>query len=87
MKKHVIILLLLFLSFNSSSQVWVEDNAIWHYDFHNLDASVGFYKLQYVGDEMIGGVLAEKINVSRTHFYYFTGNPNANDTLIFNGGE
>ncbi|MFT6982070.1 MAG: hypothetical protein ACJAUD_000837 [Crocinitomicaceae bacterium] len=54
MKKHVIILLLLLLSFNSSSQVWVEDNATWHYDFGG-GWSGGFMKLYDNGDTLLAG--------------------------------
>lgn len=83
MKTIAISILLTLSCFSVHSQLWVEDNAVWHYDFSNW-SSVGFYKIEYMGDTVIGGHLVEDLSVTKSHFDHFT-TPWGNDTLIYNG--
>lgn len=83
-------LLLLFASFitiSANAQVWVEDNAVWHYDFWNIAAGVGFYTVERNGDSLISSQLCERYDVTSTRFWYYTQPPGSgqSDTVIYDG--
>lgn len=67
-----------------SAQTWVENNATWHYDYWNLSEG-GFYKVTHVGDTLITGKACKKFDIEKHQFYIYTGNPQANDTIIYTG--
>lgn len=37
---------------NVNSQVWIDEGAVWHYDYSNIGYG-GFYKYEYIGDTLI----------------------------------
>ena len=59
--------LIVFLSFSSQAQTWVENNAVWHYDFWNI-AMGGFYKISYTNDTLMNGVTAQHLKHERYVF-------------------
>ncbi|MCF8308270.1 MAG: T9SS type A sorting domain-containing protein [Bacteroidales bacterium] len=66
-----ILVIFAFLSITSQaqSQVWIDDNAKWTYDFWNLGVE-GTYEFEYTSDTMISGKLCQKIEM--TCHKYFT---------------
>lgn len=80
MKKTFASLIILFISFTSNAQVWIDEGAVWHYDFWNI-ASEGFYEYMYTGDTLIDGQNCQKIEGSR--FLYGVGEPGGG--LVFWG--
>lgn len=55
MKQLTILLLSFFLSpVFGSAQIWVQPNAVWHYDYWTVGYS-GFVKIQHIGDIVIQG--------------------------------
>lgn len=71
----------------SFAQIWVEDNAVWHYDFWNIGAGVGFYSIERNGDSLIEFHSCERYDISTTRFWYYTQPPGSglNDTLVYDG--
>lgn len=63
--------LVIFLSafFHASAQTWIENNAVWHYDFSNI-ASGGYYKVEHIGDTLLGGEQAKILEGTRYWFGY-----------------
>ena len=45
---------LIYFSFSPKAQVWIDNGAIWHYDFWNV-AVEGFYEIEYTKDTLIEG--------------------------------
>ena len=93
MKK--LILIIVFVSFGliSLGQNWINNNAVWHYDYYNLGIK-GFYKYEYVGDSLIQGHLCQHIKSSEYTFYpqpnssYLGGGPyNIKSDFTFNNGD
>jgi hypothetical protein len=85
MKALVFAITFLFTSSNLSAQIWVEDNAVWHYDFWNIAAQGGFYKVSHSGDSVLAGKSCKRFNIDRHSFSIYTGSPVSNDTIIDNG--
>jgi hypothetical protein len=48
------------ISFNVSSQVWIQPGAVWHYETISL-GSVGFIKVEYEKDTIIANKLCNKL--------------------------
>lgn len=64
---HLLSILLFLFPFFCSSQVWVEQNATWHYDYWNI-GSGGFYRLEYTQDTVVGGQICQKIATKKFSF-------------------
>jgi hypothetical protein len=81
------LLLASFISLSANAQVWVGDNAVWHYDFSNIAAGVGFYTIERNGDSLIGSQLCERYDISNTRFWYYTQPPGSglSDTVVYDG--
>lgn len=69
----VILFLIAILPFYSNAQFWVEDNAVWHYDYWNL-GSGGYYKVSHVGQSTISSVICEEYKIERQSSYYVPAN-------------
>ena len=67
--KIALLTVLLLFSTTSISQVWVEPNANWHYDFWNIGYA-GFYEMEYAQDSVVGGVLCQQIETTTYQFGY-----------------
>lgn len=67
--KNLLIFVILTVSMTSTSQVWVEQNANWHYDYWNIGYA-GFYEMEYVQDTVVGGVLCQQIETTSYQFGY-----------------
>lgn len=65
--KSLLLLVFLIFSLTSTSQVWVEQNANWHYDYSNV-AYGGFYKMEYVQDTIVGGIICQQIETTSYQF-------------------
>lgn len=65
--KSLLLLPLLFIALSSSAQVWIDQNANWHYDYWNIGYS-GFYDMEYVQDTVIGGQLCQQIETTQYKF-------------------
>ena len=80
MKSIFIIFSLLFLT-NSQAQVWIDNNATWHYDWTCIGIG-GTHEISYTQDTLINGVSYQKIEGTKTSFYiqqdgsYQQGNTN-----------
>lgn len=53
----------------AQSNIWVQNNAVWHYDFDFLNGSYGFIKTEHVGDTMLYGHLAKVFSSTRYRFF------------------
>jgi Secretion system C-terminal sorting domain len=78
------LLICLIFPLTLSAQVWVENNAVWHYDYWNMGQG-GFYKVTHVGDTLLAGHISKRFNMEKHQFHIYTGNPFANDTIIYAG--
>ena len=65
--KSLFLLLFLITSMSASAQVWIDQQATWHYDYWNV-ASVGFYDIEYVQDTIVGGKSTQQIEATRYQF-------------------
>ncbi|MEO9533050.1 MAG: T9SS type A sorting domain-containing protein [Crocinitomicaceae bacterium] len=65
--KKVYAMLLLAMSFSSFSQVWIDQNATWHYDYWGV-AEEGFFKLEYNQDSLINGENCQVIESYQSKF-------------------
>lgn len=68
------------------AQPWVENNAIWHYDYWNFSQE-GFYKVSHVEDSLIAGQTCKRFDIERHQFLFYTVMPQGNDTVIYNGPQ
>ncbi len=59
--------ILFFIPFFSSSQVWVDEGATWHYDYWNI-SSGGFYRLEYTQDTTVGGQVCQQVETKKYSF-------------------
>ena len=65
---HYLTMFIAFIPFFASSQVWIEENAVWHYDYWNIGTG-GFYKMEYTQDTVVGGTICQQIETKK---YIFT---------------
>ncbi len=59
---------LLATTSNAQSQVWIDENAKWTYDFWNIGVD-GTYEFEYTSDTMISGKMCQKIEVTRHRYF------------------
>jgi hypothetical protein len=68
MKSIALLLIVsLLFSLNSNSQSWVEDDAVWHYDY-SITGS-GFYKIELGNDTVISGKNCQKYLTKQYQFF------------------
>jgi hypothetical protein len=68
MKKIILLTLLFNLIFSySNGQVWVEDDAVWHYDFFVTGS--GFYKIELGDDTLIQDKNCQKYSIKKYTFF------------------
>jgi len=65
--RNSITILFLFFTLSSSAQVWIDQNANWHYDYWVIGSS-GFYEMKYVQDTVVGGKLCQQIEKNQYIF-------------------
>ena len=58
--RNLIIILILSFSFSIKSQVWINKDAIWHYEWSGIKGG-GFVKIEYEKDTLINGKLCNKL--------------------------
>jgi hypothetical protein len=72
MKKLVLLFLLTSLTFVSSKgQIWIEDDAVWHYDFYVSGS--GFYKIELGTDTLIQNKNCQRYLITKYTFYQQPG--------------
>ena len=64
MKNSILIFSLLFVLNSGNAQVWVDDGAVWHYDYWNV-AEEGYYEIKHIGDTLIEGELCKAFEGTR----------------------
>ena len=79
MKYFCVLFSILFISNHSQAQVWVDEGAIWHYDFWNI-ATEGFYEYTYTEDVLIDEQDCQKIEGRR--YLYGMGGPDGDYVLL-----
>lgn len=67
--RNTITLLLLFITISTNAQVWIDQNANWHYEYFNI-ASSGYYNIKYVQDTIVGGQPCQQIEQTQYVFPY-----------------
>jgi Secretion system C-terminal sorting domain len=60
-----------FFTFALFSQVWVESNPVWHYNYWTISEG-GFIKIEQTGDTVINGFSCQKLNGIK-HAFFVTG--------------
>lgn len=68
MKIFLASILFTLTSFTSNAQVWIDEGAVWHYDFWNLFV-VGYYEYTYTQDTLIDGHLCQMIEGEKRTFF------------------
>jgi hypothetical protein len=66
--KNFLALYLFAFTINANSQVWIDQNAVWHYDYWGV-AEEGFFKLEYNQDSLVGGQTCQMIETNQHAFY------------------
>jgi hypothetical protein len=52
----------------AQAPIWIQNNAVWHYDFDNFAGTSGFLKTSYIGDTMLNGQLSQILATTRYSF-------------------
>jgi hypothetical protein len=65
----------IFITFALFSQVWVNSNPVWHYNFWTI-GEYGFIKIEQTGDTVLNGETCQKLTGIK-HAFFMTG-PNGN---------
>lgn len=65
--KKLSFIILLSVSFSAQSQVWIAQNAIWHYDFQFI-GDLGYYTYEYTGDSLVSGQMCQVIEHKKHNF-------------------
>jgi len=58
--KNFTLILLLFITVNLQSQIWIDHGAVWHYNYSELFGG-GFIKITYTEDTLINGQQCQKL--------------------------
>lgn len=67
-KKQISILLIFcLLNLPSFAQIWVQPNAVWHYDFSN-GSSGGFVKIEYIKDTLLDAKVSKMFLTTKFEF-------------------
>lgn len=64
MKKQFTFLFFTLMAVSTHAQVWVDNNAVWHYDYWNV-AQEGFYEISHTHDTLIDGKLCKAFGGTR----------------------
>lgn len=54
---------------NAQSNIWVQNNAVWHYDWDNISGTSGFLKTRYIGDTILNGQLSKIFTTTSYSFF------------------
>jgi hypothetical protein len=65
--------------FKAQAPIWIQNNAVWHYDFENNLGNSGFLKIRYIGDTIMNGQTAQILTTTR---YLFMSDQNDISHLI-----
>ncbi|MGV6828497.1 MAG: hypothetical protein ACWA45_03780, partial [Flavobacteriales bacterium] len=63
--KTIYLILFLFISQLTFSQMWFSNDAQWKYRYYNFDTRVGYTQINVVGEEIKGGILCKKLHAVR----------------------
>lgn len=77
--RKIITLIILFITFGSSAQVWIDQNANWHYEYWSLGVE-GFYNFKYTQDTLVGGQSCQQIE--QTVYSQYFGNTSIDTSSI-----
>lgn len=53
----------------AQSNTWVQNNAVWHYDWDNFSGTSGFLKTRYIGDTILNGQLSKILATTSYSFF------------------
>ncbi|MCH7534453.1 MAG: T9SS type A sorting domain-containing protein [Bacteroidetes bacterium] len=67
--KKILIILIVFISTQSFGQTWIDNGAVWHYDFSVAGAWGGFYRIEYNMDTLIDGQNCQKLDLNVYTFW------------------
>lgn len=70
--KNYLLFILVLMSVQGYAQSWCPTGSTWHYSYSSMLES-GFVRLEYSGDSLVDGVIAQKINRQR-HTYNHLNN-------------
>ena len=93
MKISFLFFLLFLLIKSANSQIWIDQGAVWHYNFSDI-GSGGFEKIIYTGDSVISGkscqkLLSEKFNFVSDQFgiIHFIGSQFIGENYTYQSGD
>lgn len=52
----------------AQAPIWIQNNAVWHYDFDNFAGTSGFLKTSYIGDTILNGQISQILATTRYSF-------------------
>jgi hypothetical protein len=64
--------------FKAQAPIWIQNNAVWHYDFENNLGNSGFLKIRYIGDTIMNGQTAQILTTTR---YLFMSDQNESNRM------
>lgn len=70
--KCFLLSLICFISISVNAQSWVENNAIWHYDYTDTNGLFGYYIFTHVDDTVLYGQTGKIIEITK-HVYHHYG--------------
>jgi Secretion system C-terminal sorting domain len=69
--KTIVTTTFILFTFALFSQVWVNSNPVWHYNYSGI-AEGGFIKIEQTGDTVLNGFTCQKLNATQ-HSFFMTG--------------
>lgn len=92
MKKITIlsILLVVFTHIMYSQQEWIEEDAIWYYNYYSNSEGIGYEKINYVADTLVEGKMCKKLkrDIYYINFQTFdTVHIDKSSKILFQSGD
>ncbi|UKN00596.1 T9SS type A sorting domain-containing protein [Paracrocinitomix mangrovi] len=78
--KRIVLFFCLLFTINTQAQTWIDQNAIWHYEYTGV-AEWGYFTYEYVQDTMVGGQLCQEI-VHKKHTFMLSAPPNSQTVYL-----
>jgi len=79
--KQITLFTFIIISISVNAQVWIDNNATWHFDWSNVGYG-GYEELHYYQDTLIDGIECEKIEAIR-HGYF----PQQDGSILYGGSS
>lgn len=76
--KNYLLVILVLVSVQVYAQSWCPTGSTWHYSYSSMFES-GFVRLEYNGDSLVDGVIAQKINRQRHTFNHLNNSYHIHD--------